>query len=64
MPTIMLPNGEQSGECRINGDPCDYKIDGETFSYRPESGGEWSRRRIQGRYPGSELTHYVCANNK
>jgi hypothetical protein len=36
MLTLTLPNGETKGDRKINGQACEYKIEGDRLSYRPK----------------------------
>ena len=60
---ITIPNGVLQGECRINGQPCDFEVH-ETefwFRYKGTQDRAWDKRFILSIGVGPELTNYYCS---
>jgi hypothetical protein len=57
---LTLPNGEKNGDCKINGEPCEYKIEGDRLGYRPKGSEEFDTRTIIHTTRGPKLTTYYC----
>lgn len=62
MLVISIPNDETAGKCRINGQPCDFEIEGHEFRFRYEGQADWDRRTILNAARGPKLTNYACSN--
>lgn len=57
---LTLPNGEMQGDCKINGQACEYRIEKDRLSYRPKGGGEYTARTILQVNRGPKLTTFIC----
>jgi hypothetical protein len=53
---LTQPNGEKKGDCKINGEACEYKIEGDRLGYRPKEGGDYDTRTIVHAARGPKLT--------
>src|ERR1700728_3057189 len=63
MLVVHISRGKFSGECRINGETCEFRIEGDRFDYKPESQTEWERRFIQEVLAGDDQDIYVCSTD-
>jgi hypothetical protein len=69
MPTMLvihLPKDDRAGRCRINGEPCDFEIEGKTFRFRPADSPDqpWDEREIMQTMPGNAgLVAYICSDS-
>lgn len=59
---LSIPNGVLEGDCRINGQPCEFKIEGDRLSFRPKEGGDFDSRKILHSERREELTTYFCTS--
>lgn len=59
---LTLANGEMSGDCRINGNECEYVIEGSKLRFRPKGGDEYDTRTILQANEGTKLTNYLCTS--
>jgi hypothetical protein len=61
---FSVPTDEPVGRCKINKKPCDYRIEGRTFAYRPVDSPDaaWDRRSIEATRPNDVpgQTYYIC----
>jgi hypothetical protein len=59
---VSLPNAVTQGDCKINGQDCDFEIRGTQFRFRRKSEElPWEVRQILHANVGEKLTNYTCS---
>ena len=61
---VNLPKNEKTGQCKINGQPQDYTLQGAPgeFWFRPQGdeAAPWEKRTIASEIEETEFTRYIC----